>query len=748
MRPPILFLTVAFGVGLWLGLDPFAFPDGVLWGAALPLAAASVWLAPRAPLGAAVGVMAVAGLLWGRAAVREREATCAGRWSREQGAGSSKAAIVRLEDPAPASGGIVDADVRPGACGGSLRLRWPEGSAVRGGTTWVVAGRWSGVGEGAAGGGGGGGGGVVVRGMRVLDPVPRGRGALRDALAAKSTELFGARAPIVNALVFAPNVRLDSDIRERYVRSGLAHLLSISGLHVGFIAAWLALLLGKLHLAARPRFGATAVLLLGYLWLLGFPAPAVRAGAMLVLADVARLRERVVAPRGVVALAALGVLVQDPWALQSVGAWLSIAGVGAVVWAGRAFARAPRLARLAAPALVATLVTAPISAFAFGTVAPIGVLANLIAIPLAGVAVPGLVMALALSWLDSGLAHLIAAGAGLGLALVDLVAHGAALVPGGHIVMVAGWQAALLWAAVAAAAWWLWNSPRRPWLMVARLAFCATVVVATTFRGVVSLDDCRCLTVHFLDVGQGDAAALRTPNGRWIVIDGGPRTPERDAGRRVVVPFLRGQGVGRVAVVVATHGDADHLGGLPAVVEAFPPELVLEPGEPLGRPLYLEFLAGVEASGARWHGARAGDRVEVDSVVLEVLSPDSLWLRMPLDVNDHGVVLRVRYGAVRLLFQADAGLPVEGRLAGTVGPVDLLKVGHHGSRTATSDEWLDELGPREAVISVGRNNYGHPAPEVVERLARHGVTIHRTDWSGTITFSTDGHGERVRSHHD
>src|SRR6266513_672694 len=733
MRPPILFLTVGFGVGLWCGLGPV--PSGGAWYVVAPLLVAATLLHRRAPLGAAIGIMVVAGILWGTAAEREREATRAGTWSRERGAASSKAAIVSLEDPAPDSGGIVDAEVIPGACAGSVRLRWPEGTAARGGTTWVVAGRWSGL--------------LVVRRTRVLDPAPHGRGALRDALAAKSTELFGARAPIVNALVFAPNARLDSDIRERYVRSGLAHLLSISGLHVGFMAAWLALILGKLHLAARARFGATAVLLLGYLWLLGFPAPAVRAGAMLVLADVARLRQRVVAPRGVVALAALGVLVQDPWALQSVGAWLSVACVGAVVWAGRAFARAPRLARLAAPALVATLVTAPISAFAFGTVAPIGVLANLIAIPLAGVAVPGLVLALMLSWLGSGLAHLIAAGAGLGLALLDLVAHGAALVPGGHIVMVAGWQAALLWAAVAAAAWWLWNSPRRPWLMAARLAFCATVVVATSFRDVVSLDACRCLTVHFLDVGQGDAAALRTPNGRWIVIDGGPRTPERDAGRRGVVPFLRDQGVGRVAMGCHHHGDADHLGGLPAVVEAFPPELVLEPGEPLGRPLYLEFLAGVEASGARWHGARAGDRVEVDSVVLEVLSPDSLWLRLPLDVNDHGVVLRVRYGAGRLLFQADAGLPVEGRLAGTVGRVDLLKVGHHGSRSATSDEWLDELAPREAVISVGRNNhYGHPAPEVLERLARHGVTVFRTDRSGTITLSTDGHGERVRSHHD
>src|SRR6267142_121544 len=742
MRPPILFLTVAFGVGLWAGLDPVVFPGAALWGVAVSLVAASAWLARRVPLGAAVGIMGVAGMLWGAAAVREKEATCTGRWTAGVSAreGYTRAAIVRLADPAPAQGAIVDAEVLPGTCGGSVRLRWPEGRVARGGTTWVVAGRWSSE---------GGRGLLVARRVRALDPVPRGRGALRDALAARSTELFGAHAPIVNALVFAPNARLDSAIRERYVRSGLAHLLSISGLHVGFIAAWLTLILGKLHLTARARFGATAVILLGYLWLLGFPAPAVRSGAMLVLADVARLRQRAVAPRGVVALAALGVLLQDAWALQSVGAWLSVAGVGAVVWAGRAFGRAPRVARLAAPALAATLVTAPISAFAFGTVAPIGVLANLIAIPLAGVAVPGLVMALALSWLGSGLAHLIAAGAGLGLALLDLVAQGAALVPGGHVVMVAGWTAALVWAAVAGAAWWLWNSPRRPWLIAARVAFVTTVFVATTFRDVVSLDACRCLTVHFLDVGQGDAAALRTPHGRWIVIDGGPRTPQGDAGRRVVVPFLRSQGVGRVAVVVATHGDADHLGGLPAVVEAFDPELVLEPGEPLGRPLYLEFLAGVEASGARWHAARAGDRVEVDSVVLEVLSPDSVWMRLPLDVNDHGVVLRVRYGAMRLLFQADAGLPVEGRLAGTVGRVELLKVGHHGSRTATSDEWLDELAPREAVISVGRNNhYGHPAPEVLERLGRHGVTVFRTDRSGTITFSTDGQGERVRSHHD
>ena len=317
--------------------------------------------------------------------------------------------------------------------------------------------------------------------------------------------------------------------------------------------------------------------------------------------------------------------------------------------------------------------------------------------------------------------------------------------------MVAGLGAAALWAGVAVAAWWLWRSPRRPWLIAARTAFVLTIFIYTSLFALVSLDACHCLSVHFLDVGQGDAALLRTPAGRWILIDGGPRTPERDAGRRVVVPFLRRAGATAVTVVVATHGDADHLGGVPAVLEAFPPALVLEPGEPLGRPLYLEFLSAVEASGAAWHPARAGDRFDIDGVILQVLSPDSAWMAQPVAVNEHGVVLLVTFGGTRLVFQADAGLPVEVRLAGRVGGVDVLKVGHHGSRSATSGGWLDELRPGIAVISVGaHNNYGHPAPEVVARLTAHRVRVYRTDRDGTITYDTDG--QRAQhidvSHHD
>src|SRR5213080_2789520 len=435
MRPPILFITVAFAFGLFLGEGGTGKGEGYV--AALVLVAA-FFLARRAPLGAAIGVMSVAGMLWGGATVRERDVTCAGRWKGN----GTRAAIVRLGDPAPDLGGPVEADVVEGRCGGALRLRWPDGIPARGGTTWVVAGWWVGSdGHGV----------LVVRRAKLLDAEPRGRGAVRGRLAAQSAALFGRRAPIVDALVFAPNAALDPDVRERYARSGLAHILSISGLHVGFLAAWLALILRNLGLSARHRLLASGVVLLGYLWLLGFPAPAARATVMLVVDDVARLRQRVAAPRGVIAVSALAVLLVDPQALHSVGAWLSVTAIAAVVWAGRATRRSHWGVRAVAPAAAATLLTAPITAFAFGTVAPIGVLANLIAIPLGAIVVPGLVISLALSWLVSGLAALLAAGSGLGLALLDLIAQGAAAVPGGHVVMVAGWEAAAVWLAVAAA---------------------------------------------------------------------------------------------------------------------------------------------------------------------------------------------------------------------------------------------------------------------------------------------------------
>ena len=211
-----------------------------------------------------------------------------------------------------------------------------------------------------------------------------------------------------------------------------------------------------------------------------------------------------------------------------------------------------------------------------------------------------------------------------------------------------------------------------------------------------------------------------------------------------MVPFLRRAGASRLAAVVASHAHADHVGGLPAVLSALPVDLVLEPGEPLGEVPYLEFLAASEASGAQWRAARAGDRLDLDGVRFTVLSPDSAWAAVTTDPNEESVVLLVEYGHVRLLLTGDAGLPVELRLAGRIGDVDVLKVGHHGSRSATSDAWLDEARPEIAVISVGaRNTYGHPAPEVLARYRARGIMLVRSDRCGAWSWS-DGTFECAR----
>ena len=744
MRAPIVQFALALGAGLMAGLFPSLDPRSVplALGVAAVVAAGSWRWYGRAPRMALAVVLLAGGVLWGAAARRERADTCAGRWTAAAGTGGNHAAVVRLLDPVSPGGEVVGGDPLEAECDGEIPLRWPPDSVAQGGTTWLVSGRW--LSEGGAQGV------LRVRRARLLDATPRGRGGIRNAISTRVRVLFGAQAPLIDALVIARRNALDPEVRERFAQAGLAHLLCVAGLHVGFLAGWLAVLLRRLPLSPAARYGAGVLLVLAYVWLLGFPAPATRAGVGLAVAGFARLKQRLVPPLAVLALTAITLFLVDPYAAQSVGAWLSFAAVGAVFAAARATSRAPWYVRVVAPGVAATLVTAPITAYAFGTVAPIGVLANLLAIPLAGIAVPGAMLALLASPVMPFLGGLLARGAGTSLALLDLVARAGDRVPLGHIVMVAGPVAAATWLVVLLVAWWLWRAPRRPWVIGSRTLLVAAILAwAAVFRPQ-SLDDCRCLAVSFLDVGQGDAAALKTPGGQWIVIDGGPRVPGNDAGRRVVVPYLRRQGARGLALMISTHSDADHLGGLPAVIAAFPPRLVLEPGEPLARPLYFEFLAAVEAAGSRWRAARAGDRVTLDSVVIQVLSPDDAWMGVPVDVNDHGVVVLVTYGTTRILFQADAGVPVEARLAGTVGHVDLLKVGHHGSRSASSEEWLTELTPPVAVISVGaRNRYGHPAPEVLERLARRGIRVLRTDQRGTITFTSDGHhAPRDVGHHD
>jgi competence protein ComEC len=253
------------------------------------------------------------------------------------------------------------------------------------------------------------------------------------------------------------------------------------------------------------------------------------------------------------------------------------------------------------------------------------------------------------------------------------------------------------------------------------------------------------LRVTWIDVGQGDATLVEFPRGRSLLIDGGNRSANFDAGERVVAPALWALGLRRLDWVAMSHADADHAGGLAAVSRAFTPGEVWE-GLPVpAEPERVALRSAAAHAGATWRELRRGDRLQIDDVLVEVLHPDIPdWERRRVR-NTDSLVVRVRFGAVDVLLTGDIDRQVEDRLASELGAFEdrggirLLKVAHHGSRTSTSPALLGAFRPWAAVISVGRSNpFGHPAREVLDRLATSGVEILRTDRDGAVTLETDG----------
>ena len=709
---PVAQLTIAYGAGLWIGLVALV-PFVALVALAL-MAAVSAW---RWGWGGTLAVALVVGIVTGVLRADLGDRTCISRWSP-----GPKSVILSVRD-APGRRETTNADIRyaPDGCGGQLRLRVPHGEMEAGTTVLAVGQYFPGV--------------LRVTRFRTLGQHRSVRFRLRDTVRRRIETLYGERAPLIEAMVLGRRDDIGPALRQEFADAGIAHLLAISGLHVGILAGWLLFLLGWSGVG-KWRWPVAAALTWGYVLLLGFPTPASRAAAFLTIFAVARHRQRHPSSAAVLAVAVVVVLLLDPGAATAVGAWLSVAAVWGTRWGNQLLpTRLRRVdwARLLASSCGAVAATSPITAYAFGAVAPIGLVSNLVAIPLAAIAVPGVMASLLLG-------GILAGGAGLVLFAIERVATVAAAVPAGHITGVAGPGFALPWLALLGASVWVsrragsWVRLRRRLLWgVAAGAWSAVAMGLWPTFG-----DGRALVINVLDVGQGDAIAIRTPRGRWILVDAGPRTSTFDAGRNIVVPFLRRNGARAVTLVAVTHGDADHLGGVPAVLRSFESEMVVESGQPLASGLYGEFHAAIEAGGADWRAARAGDTIVVDSVVLAVLHPTSDWVARQFEPNENSVVIHLSYGCLDVLLTGDAGHVVERALLDIVGEVDVLKVGHHGSAGSTSAEWLEKLRPRAAVVSVGRNRYGQPAPEVLELLQDRGVPVWRTDRGGTVTVRSDG----------
>jgi len=247
------------------------------------------------------------------------------------------------------------------------------------------------------------------------------------------------------------------------------------------------------------------------------------------------------------------------------------------------------------------------------------------------------------------------------------------------------------------------------------------------------------LTVAFLDIGQGDSILIRSPNGMTMLIDGG--NSDNDA-TQVILPKLSEWGADRLDVMVATHPDADHIGGLPEVLETFPVETVALTGQVHSTQIYERLLTDIRDLNVNAIQTRTGTSIPFDPAVrVEVLGPDDEFVQDDNDTNNASIVIRLTYGSVSFMFTGDAEDPEEEAILASGADLRsaILKVGHHGSRSSTSEPFLAAVDPQIGVISAGANNqFGHPHQEVLDRLEQGGVQIYRTDQGGTITITTNG----------
>lgn len=262
-----------------------------------------------------------------------------------------------------------------------------------------------------------------------------------------------------------------------------------------------------------------------------------------------------------------------------------------------------------------------------------------------------------------------------------------------------------------------------PFVLLLSIAFPATSKAATPP-----------LYVHYIDVGQGDSIYIKTPAGADILIDGGNNDKGDD-----VVAYIKKQHVDDIEVMIATHPDADHIGGLDTVLKSFKVEQVYAPRVSHTSQTYVDFLRAVKNKGLTIKTAQKGVSLGLKGVSAVFVGPVKSY--SVDDTNDWSAVLKLSYGKRSFLFTGDAETKAEADMiaSGQNLRADVLKVGHHGARTSTSEAFLNAVRPASAVISVGKGNtYGHPTAEVLNRLKAHKVSVFRTDQQGTIIIRTDG----------
>jgi competence protein ComEC len=581
------------------------------------------------------------------------------------------------------------------------------------------------------------------------------RAGVRRALHRHVASRDATSAAIAVAILIGDRAALAPDLERRLQEAGTYHVIAISGGNIALLAAGALALLWCIGVRFAAAAAAAALFLTAHAWIIGGGASVVRATTVACIYLALRLIDQRTAPIHALALAAAGMLAVSPLEIGGAGFWLTFGATTALVMVA---ARGPRLGRgrwwepvmaIVTASAAVELLLVPIVAYVFERATVAGLVLNLAAVPAMGVV--------------QAAASLCVASDGLGLDAVagwsGVVTHLAAraLVESSALVAFAPWVtwrvppppfAVLASYYALVGAWWWAGTPPIDTLLRRQLQRTTMAAAAAVWIWIAIAPQTlappgrgEALRITALDVGQGDALLVTTPDGQTLMVDTGGVPGAFDIGDRVVGPALRARGLRRLDYVVVTHADLDHLGGALTILGEFGPREVWA-GVPVGGHPPLERLrAAARAMRTPWRWLQRGDRLELGAVEIRVHHPAlPEWERLRVR-NDDSLVLEVRLGAVSVWLTGDITRAVEAEILAAVDPVriNVLKAAHHGSLTSSGAEWIRRLHPVAVLVSAGRGNvFGHPAPAVVRRYESAGAAVFRTDLDGQIELVTNG----------
>ena len=598
-------------------------------------------------------------------------------------------------------------------------------------------------------------------------------GFRRQIAALIATALPEPQAGLATAMAIGLRDLVSRDVAADFRAAGLSHVVAISGWHITLIGAVVSGLLGGL--TRRRRSTVVLIVIAAYAILAGASPSVLRAAVMAGVVLVARESGRRGGAQAALALTVLALLMADPATITDAGFQLSAtATAGLLAWASRLRDWLAAHLPTATPAwllealgvsLAAQAATLPLTLLDFERVSLVSPLANLLIAPLVAPSMLLTVIALLIGALiGAGVPALLFApltfACSLGIGAMIEIAHFCASLPFATLDVPAPFNYV---AAATTAALVLLVARRKPKVPAPKpdrpkepqtapglsrrrigaagsVSLCVLLVLVGGSR-----PDGR-LHVTVLDVGQGDSILLQGPDGGRMLIDTGPDPDRLLALLDQRIPAWDR----RLDVVVLTHPHEDHVGGLALLLTRYRIGEVIEDGMLGPGPSDAAYRAELARQGRTTTVAKAGDRLWLDGIRLDVdwPLPGSVPRDPPdsgKDINNASIVMELHFGARDMLFPGDAEEEVDPQLLATglasrLGPqLDVLKVAHHGSRTATTQTLLDALHPRIAVISVGADNdYGHPAPETVARLEESGAQVFRTDLDGSVEISTNG----------